>query len=696
MRRRRCQVFAVAAFFLIVACVAAAQVTSPDFSVVVLPDTQYYSESHPEIFTAQTQWIVNNRSNYNIQFVLHEGDIVNIAEQPAQWQNADAAMRLLDAAQIPYVAPPGNHDYDGEMPSGRGTTAFNAYFGPSRYAQYGWYKGGFPSGTNDNSYAVFTVNGQQYLVLSLEFIPRDSALAWARTVLDANADKEIIVVTHSYMWVDSTRADECNNNDLAPTNGNQGEDIWQKLLNNYPNVSLVLSGHFTAATASRRAELGLHQNLVNQIFANYQQLTNGGNGWLRIMTFRPSLNRIDVVTYSPFLNQYMTDGENQFSIAWHNAGLAGTTGAITGLVRGDRMAPAQYMCVPIAGVTLAAGGATAQTDSNGLFSLTLPNGNYSLSASAPGWRAPAESDQQGAYAGFPSNAKVFLKPMLGSVAGKVTDPSGNPVGGAALAFSGGAIPTALNVTTDAGGNYAASSLSVGTYQVTASASGQTTATTTATIADGATTTLNIQFGSANPPPPPPPPPPAPPCAAGTAHSGITICFPGSNQLTLPSSGGSGSIAISVYNSTSAAVAVSLACTADSASTGCSLNPASVNLQANGSSTATVNFTVPALAGRLHPPFPLSSPLVFAGLLAGFAGIAVKRRARAPMLFALALAIMLVSCGGGSSPNITTPPAPPSSSPTVNPAAPSPKTYNFTVTATSGANSDTKAFQVTVQ
>ena len=35
---------------------ARAQVTAPDFSVVVLPDTQFYSESHPAIFNAQTQW----------------------------------------------------------------------------------------------------------------------------------------------------------------------------------------------------------------------------------------------------------------------------------------------------------------------------------------------------------------------------------------------------------------------------------------------------------------------------------------------------------------------------------------------------------------------------------------------------------------------------------------------------------------
>ncbi len=173
MYRRLKQALLLGAFFTF-GFSALAQVTAPDFSVVVLPDTQFYSESHPAIFTAQTQWIVNNSANYNIQFVLGEGDIVNVADTPAQWQNADAAVKLLDNANIPYVLPLGNHDYDGFNPSARGTTAFNTYFGPSRYANYSWYMGGYPGGTNDNFYAVFTVNGKQYLILALEFLPRQA------------------------------------------------------------------------------------------------------------------------------------------------------------------------------------------------------------------------------------------------------------------------------------------------------------------------------------------------------------------------------------------------------------------------------------------------------------------------------------------------------------------------------------------
>src|SRR5512147_1592342 len=58
--------------------------TAPgSYSFVVLPDTQFYSSAWPDIFRAQTQWVVDNRAAENIAFVLHTGDIVDydLAEQ---------------------------------------------------------------------------------------------------------------------------------------------------------------------------------------------------------------------------------------------------------------------------------------------------------------------------------------------------------------------------------------------------------------------------------------------------------------------------------------------------------------------------------------------------------------------------------------------------------------------------------------
>jgi len=87
------------------------------FSIIVLPDTQVYSESFPSIFNAQTQWIADNYDTWNIVYVAHVGDIVNNHYSTEEWGNASRAMRILEEAVserfpdgIPYGVVPGNHD----------------------------------------------------------------------------------------------------------------------------------------------------------------------------------------------------------------------------------------------------------------------------------------------------------------------------------------------------------------------------------------------------------------------------------------------------------------------------------------------------------------------------------------------------------------------------------------------------------
>ena len=106
------------AFCLTLAGIAQSQ-TAPDFTIIVLPDTQYYSESYPNILNSQMQWIVTNSSALNIQAVLGLGDIVNNGANSTEWTNADAGYKMLDAAHIPYFAAIGNHDYDNNNPPGR-------------------------------------------------------------------------------------------------------------------------------------------------------------------------------------------------------------------------------------------------------------------------------------------------------------------------------------------------------------------------------------------------------------------------------------------------------------------------------------------------------------------------------------------------------------------------------------------------
>src|SRR4051812_17033684 len=135
----------------------------PDFSVIVMPDTQNYSQYYPQIFAAQTQWIVAQRDALNIQLVIGVGDIVNDGSSDAQWQNADAAVKTLDQAGIPYVMAIGNHDYDLQRPQDRKATNFNRYFGPQRYSGAPWYhaENNYPAGSNENFFATLSMGGKR-------------------------------------------------------------------------------------------------------------------------------------------------------------------------------------------------------------------------------------------------------------------------------------------------------------------------------------------------------------------------------------------------------------------------------------------------------------------------------------------------------------------------------------------------------
>ena len=79
------------------------------FTIAVLPDTQNYSEKHPETYLTQTRWIAEQCKDRNIACVLHLGDVTN-RNSSAEWKNASRAMETLDGV-IPYFIVPGNHDY---------------------------------------------------------------------------------------------------------------------------------------------------------------------------------------------------------------------------------------------------------------------------------------------------------------------------------------------------------------------------------------------------------------------------------------------------------------------------------------------------------------------------------------------------------------------------------------------------------
>jgi beta-glucanase (GH16 family) len=290
------------------------------FSIIALPDTQFYSRNHPEIFINQTQWIVDNKEELNIVYVAHEGDIAQSYNNPNyeyEWQNADAAMSLLEDTQttdlthgIPYSVLPGNHDL-GEPP-GYDSSYYNQYFGVSRFDKRSYYGGWHPStptassDLNDNNYVLFDVGYLQFIAISLRYDPTTDALDWADNVLKEHSSRRAIIISHSI---------------LSPSGSwtSHGATIFNALQDN-PNVFLMLCGHMhngCEGSEARRTDIGENGNTITTLLADYQDCPNGGDGWLRILSFYPETATIQVQTYSPYLDEYRTGDASEFTVTYN-------------------------------------------------------------------------------------------------------------------------------------------------------------------------------------------------------------------------------------------------------------------------------------------------------------------------------------------------------------------------------------------
>jgi len=296
------------------------------FTVAVLPDTQHYSEKYPNTFLAQTRWIAENRATRSIAQVLHLGDITNKSTE-AEWKNASAAMKVLDDAKMHYALCPGNHDYSEGGGCKDRTTHLSEYFPVSRCEKNTGFKGVYdkePTRT-ENSFHHFSAGGREFLVLALEFGPRADVVRWANEVLAANKNREAILITHAFIYYNDTRYDwkkfgtKQNWNPhgyaMAKATGDDvsdGEELWTNLVAKHENVILTLNGHVLNDGLGKVTTRTTRGRAVPQILVNYQMRPNGGDGWIRLLEFKPD-RTVEVYDYSPVLKKRNEGEQNRFA-----------------------------------------------------------------------------------------------------------------------------------------------------------------------------------------------------------------------------------------------------------------------------------------------------------------------------------------------------------------------------------------------
>lgn len=258
-------------------------------TIVWLSDTQYYSERYPHIFQHQINWILQNRSSWEIRYVVHTGDIVNNAQEKIQWLRASHMFKQLEKERLPYGVLAGNHDLVNE----KSYEKYSFYFGERRFANREFYKESYQN--NRGHYDVITIGGKPFLFLYMGWGIGKKEMKWMNDVLAKHPKKTAILAFHKYLHKNKRRTFE-------------GKRIFREVVKRNPNVKIVLSGHYDDSeqivTEVDDNGDGTPDRKVYEILADYQGAPEGGQGFLRLFHYYPESDLIYVRTYSPYLDQY--------------------------------------------------------------------------------------------------------------------------------------------------------------------------------------------------------------------------------------------------------------------------------------------------------------------------------------------------------------------------------------------------------
>jgi hypothetical protein len=314
------------------------------YEFAVFPDIQNMIRFKPQYSRSMFTWLADSADYYNIQALLQVGDITDWNTQ-AEWDTLAAQFGVFLSAQpdIPYLFVPGNHDYgNGFNPSGRDATRYNTYFDATHFSGKTWYMGNY-GGTNENYWIKFDVGSRKYAVIGLEFLPRNGVIDWAANITDSlwqsDPYREVMVVTHAHIAQQGELATDTSvysSDYYGMTADNSGQELWDKYIKLHPNIRWVFSGHFLIPDTWAKRGLqdritasGVNGNLIHQIFVNYQDDNNWGDGYFMRMKFYPDSSDVDIRFWSA---SYLNDDTTNLGYTVENPNIDVKTGMA---VRGD-------------------------------------------------------------------------------------------------------------------------------------------------------------------------------------------------------------------------------------------------------------------------------------------------------------------------------------------------------------------------
>jgi len=276
-----------------------------DLAVSHITDTQYLTESYPEVYAQLVSWIADNADDRKIAFATHTGDLIQNWVDPDQsleranreFARASAIQAILDDAGVPNSVLPGNHDNK----RGVDDSLFNEYFPPSRYEVNDWYGGSIAPVDNSANFSIFEKAGARFLMISLPYAYGDREMDWALDVITSHPTYNVIVSTHEHvtpMTKEVAAGRSANSRWVS-----RGAQLWERVIAPNRNVVLVLSGHFHGlGQLTTENAGGLEGHTVVELLADYQEFrTHTGEratGFQRLLQLDLASGGVAVDTFS--------------------------------------------------------------------------------------------------------------------------------------------------------------------------------------------------------------------------------------------------------------------------------------------------------------------------------------------------------------------------------------------------------------
>ncbi|MBQ3216020.1 MAG: metallophosphoesterase, partial [Oscillospiraceae bacterium] len=265
-----------------------------DFAFAWLSDTQGYVQRYNHHYMNMNQWIVDNREEWKISYVLHTGDIVDDWDAIYQWENADKAMKIFDEAGMPYGVLGGNHDVAAGLDDREN---YYKYFGEDRVKNQPTFGGSYEN--NYGHYDLVEQNGQEFIIVYMTWNIYEDEINWMNQVLAEHSDRKAILCFHAY-----THVKESVDGLL---------DYWGVMVRDHvvaknPNVFAVLNGHYSGSTYQTvRFDDngdGKKDRTVYQICTDYQSVEEGGLEYIKFLYFDVDNDKVFINSYSPYMDDF--------------------------------------------------------------------------------------------------------------------------------------------------------------------------------------------------------------------------------------------------------------------------------------------------------------------------------------------------------------------------------------------------------